>query len=365
MEWLGHPEEDWPSHWWLNHPCPNRRRCPHPLPTPGWWLLMAGRGVPFSSDRDEALALAKARIATYKGSKPVFDQATREFVQGIVLDALIAAPQPVTGGWVHTSLMAVGGLVRWALQNSEPLEREHLLSTRTRTRFVNLGTAHLEDVSRRNYRCRLDLIATALSGAPIVPTATRALPSNDPVDPHNDTEVATLWVWANGLRPEKRRTRVTASIILCLGCGLRSRELVLVRAKDVSRDANGVHVIVHGTAGDRLVTCDAAWEERLEALVEGADPECLLTSPWRETAATARGVQSVTAASQRTTTAPVRFSPRSLRNTWLVARLSQGTPVPTLLEAAGINCVEALGPYLSFVTAPSPEQRAAFLRGEC
>lgn len=72
---------------------------------------MGGRGVPFHPEAPVAMQMAKTRIGTYKGSKPVFDQPTRLLVQGIVLDSLIIAPQPVTPGWVHTSLMAVGGLV--------------------------------------------------------------------------------------------------------------------------------------------------------------------------------------------------------------------------------------------------------------
>ena len=116
--------------------------------------------------------MALQRIRTYQGSKPVFDEETRLLVQGIVIDALVVAPQPVTAGWVHTSLMTVGGLVRWAQTMAEPLEREHLLSQRTRNRFLNLGTTDLTDTSRRNYRCRLDLIATGLSAGPVAPTVT-------------------------------------------------------------------------------------------------------------------------------------------------------------------------------------------------
>lgn len=303
------------------------------------------------------------RIRRYKGSKPVFDEAHTDFVQGVVIDALIAAPQPVTEGWVHTSLMVMGGLVRWALLNSEPVTRENLLSTRTRNRFLNLGMKDLIETSRRNYRCRLDIIATALSGTPVVPSTTKTLISSDPVDPLSDQDVATLWIWAKGLRPEKRRQRVTACMVLSIGCGLRSSELVHVRVQDVHSDQDGVHVVVLGKDGPRLVTCARAWEGRLLDLTEGQDPQLLLTSPWRQTPATARGVQSALAQAQRTTEAPVHFSPRSLRNTWLVLRLSEGTPIPTLLEAAGLEAIEALKPFLQFVDTPNRAHRAESLRG--
>ena len=169
----------WPSHWWVTHECSNRRRCEHRMPLPEWWLLMAKRGVPFHPDSEQSLQMALERIRTYKGSKPVFDDATRLLVQGVVIDALAIAPQPVTRGWVSTSLAAVGTLVRWAQTMAEPLEREHLLSQGTRNRFLNLGTTDLVDTSRRNLRCRLDLIATGLSQGYVAPTVTRPLQSGE------------------------------------------------------------------------------------------------------------------------------------------------------------------------------------------
>ncbi|MDT0213941.1 tyrosine-type recombinase/integrase [Rothia sp. ARF10] len=324
---------------------------------------MAGRGVPYSPNHDEAFQIALKRISRYKGSQPVFDEAHRDFVQAVVIDALIAAPQPVCEGWVHTSLMATGGLVRWAILNAEPITRENLLSTRTRNRFLNLGVNDLTETSRRNYRCRLDIIATALSGTPVVPATTKTLIHAEPVEPLSDQEVATLWIWANGLRPEKRRQRVIGSMVLSIGCGLRSSELVRVRVSDVHADAHGVHVSVIGKDGMRSVTCARAWEDRLLDLIDGQASEWLLTSPWRMTPATARGLQSALAQAQRTTEAPVRFSPRSLRNTWLVLRLAEGTPIPTLLEAAGVEAIEALKPFLQFIVAPSESCRAESLRG--
>lgn len=57
------------------------------------------------------------------------------------------------------------------------------------------------------------------------------------------------------------------------------------------------------------------------------------------------------------------FSARSLRNTWLVARLTEGTPIPTLMDAAGLESIEALKAFLVYVPAMAPADRAAALRG--
>lgn len=354
---------EWPSQWWATHECATRRRCPHPLPLPGWWLLMPKRGVPFHPDSETAFQMAKDRIRTYQGSKPVFDEATRLLVQGIVLDALVVAPQPVTAGWVHTSLMAVGGLARWAQAMAEPLTREHLLSQRTRNRFLNLGMSDLLDTSRRNYRCRLDLIATGLSTGPMAPTVTAPLQHGEAIDPHTPTEVATLWVWAQGLRPATRRDRILGVLVLGLGCGLRARELTIITPESVAFDEHGAHVTVVTERGTRAVTCDRVWEDRLRDLVANTEAGHPLTSPWRSSDATARGLQNALATAQHSHPPIAWFSARSLRNTWLVARLTEGTPIPTLLDAAGVESIEALKAFLVYVPAATPAERAASLRG--
>lgn len=333
------------------------------MPLPEWWLLMPKRGVPFHPDTEQAFAMALRRIRTYQGSKPVFDEETRLLVQGIVIDSLVVAPQPVTPGWVHTSLMAVGGLVRWAQNNAEALEREHLLSQQTRNRFINLGTRDLLDTSRRNYRCRLDLIATGLTDGPVEPTVTGPLRAEEAIDPHTPTEVATLWVWARGLRPATRRDRALAVLALGLGCGLRANEYPRVTPESVTVDQDGVHVTVVGNGGVRVVTCDRTWEDRLLDLVAATEPGHPLCSPWRDTPTNARALQNSLATAQHTHPPLAWFSARSLRNTWLVQQITQGTPVPTLLEAAGLECVEALKNYLVYVPEQTPQARAAALRG--
>lgn len=327
---------------------------------------MAKRGVPFHPDSEQAFQMALKRIRTYKGSQPVLSNEARDLVQSIVIDSLVTAPQPVTGGWVHTSLMTVGGLVRWAVLNGERLDREHLLSQQTRNRFLNLGVADLTDTSRRNYRCRLDLIATGLTSGPVEATVTRPLTHGEATDPHTATEVATLWVWAQGLRPASRRDRIVAVLVLALGCGLRASELVHVTPESITVDEHGVHVTVPATVDSRVVrvvTCDRVWEDRLLEVAANTEPGHPLTSPWRETAATPRGLQNALRSAQDTDEPSAWFSNRSLRNTWLVQRLIEGTPIPTLLEAAGVESIEALKAFLVYVPAPDAVARAASLRG--
>ena len=353
----------WPSRWWVTHDCVKRRRCDHHMPLPGWWLLMAKRGVPFHPDVEQSYQMALTRIRTYKGSKPVFDEATQLLVQGIVIDSLVVAPQPVARGWVSTTLMAVGTLVRWAQTMAEPLEREHLLSQGTRNRFLNLGTTDLLDTSRRNLRCRLDLIATGLSHGYVAPTVTRPLQAGEATDPHTLDEVATLWVWAQGLRPITRRDRVLGVLTLGFGCGPRASELGYITRESVTVDEDGVHVSIVSDRGTRVVTCDRVWENRLAELAANAEPRRPLVSPWRTEPTHPRALQQSLATTQHAHPPIAWFSARSLRNTWLVARLTEGTPVPTLMDAAGLESIEALKAFLVYVPEATPQARAVSLRG--
>jgi integrase len=197
----------------------------------------------------------------------------------------------------------------------------------------------------------------------MAPSVTRPLRKGDAVTPHTPTEVATLWVWAQGLRPASRRDRVRAVLTLGLGCGLRSSELVQVTPESVMVDTHGVHVTALSDRGARVETCDRTWEDPLLDLRADTRPGHPLTSPWRADPATARVLQSAIATAQETHPPTAWFSPRSLRNTWLVQRLAAGTPVPTLMDAPGLECIEALEPFLVYVPAATPQARAQSLRG--
>ena len=142
-------------------------------------------------------------------------------------------------------------------------------------------------------------------------------------------------------------------------------ELTQPTPESVADDEHGVHVTVVTEQGTRVVTCDRVWEDRLREVVANTPPGHRLTTPWRESAATARGSQQAISNAQHADQPIVRFSARSLRNTWLVARLTEGTPVPTLLDAAGVESIEALKAFLPYVPQPTPEERAATLRGGC
>ena len=131
-----------------------------------------------------------------------------------------------------------------------------------------------------------------------------------------------------------------------------------------SGTAAGVHAVVRDRRGGvRIVTCTAAWEDRLATLVEGVEPGRRVNTPWRTEATTGRMLQSSLTTAQHLVPPPVWFSARSLRNTWLVEHLIAGTPVTTLMDAAGIESIEALKAYLPYVPVLTGAERATALRG--
>jgi hypothetical protein len=145
--------------------------------------------------------------------------------------------------------------------------------------------------------------------------------------------------------------------------------MVLLTPEDFTIDRDqtgaitGVHALVRDRrGGTRVVTCTQPWEQRLATLVEATEPWHRINTPWRKTATTPRMLQSALALAQHTVAPPVWFSARSLRNTWLVAHLTAGTPVPTLLDAAGIESIEALKAYLPYVSVLGGLDRATTLR---
>lgn len=355
----------WPSTLWLEHirSCDRPRKCTHPPPWPHWWLLMAKRGVPFHPDSEVAFQLALQRVAGYRGQG--LEPRIGDFVRAIVVDSLVGAPQPVTPGWVHISLMSVRALVLWAQRTGEPITREHLLSAHTRSRFLTIGALDVSASSRANYRSRLDIIATIISGVPIASTCAIPYRRSDPVEPLTANEISTLWTWGNGIRPATRRDRIVATLVLGLGCGLRAAEMVTVTADHITVDDHGVHVSATSCRGEtRLVTCDRIWEDRLLDVVAATPAGHPLTSPWRAKPSGAVTLQNAMASAQHAFPPPVWFSPRSLRNTWVVARLTAGVPMPTLLQAAGVESLDAMRVFLPFVPEPTPALRAALLRGD-
>lgn len=357
---------DWPSDRWRAHlaSCGPVRACRHRVPEPEWWVLMAGRGFPFHPDAATAREMANETINRFKGH-PTLPEELLRFTQEVARDSLIVAPQPVGPTWVKSTLAIVAMLVRSVASDGGPITREHVFTETARNRLLYVHMADYKQNSVRTYRGRLDLITMALQGVTVrtvgsLPPLQNSLPS----DPCTVEEEATLYPWAAGLRPDERRKRMVATVVVGLAVGARTPELIRLRSDDITVNATGVHVCLTNTDGvSRVVTCRREWEDRLIELVKITPPGHYLVAPWRDTQISDNTYSLTVWNAQQASTPPRYFSARSLRSTWLVRQMEAGVPVRSLLEAADLRSGESLFRMLAFTRTQDPVAASAALRG--
>lgn len=305
----------------------------------------------------------QARLDSYRGGKSM-SRAVVDFTREAVRDALPAAPQPVTRSWIAYSVSCVGTLAARCEEQGLPLDRTVVLDRARIDRFLTHDCRHMTTQGASSYRSRLDVIAGALlfgQNESAWPRA--ALSAYDVTTPWDDAQLARIALWTTGLRPAARRHRLRACLALTVGAGMRRRDLVLLRADAVLHDALGVHVAVpaQGSNPGRTVTVAAAWEQEVLAVAERAGDGLLVISD-----SDALSVDALTNTlwnANRLAPAGDEFSPTRARNTWLVRHLATGTPLPLLMEQAGLTTTAVIADLLRFVPATDPAAAAAFMRG--
>lgn len=325
---------------------------------------MRNRGVPYHPDADKALAEVVRRINGYKGH-PMLQPEPLAWVQKTALDALALAPTPVGESWHAATMSALRGLAEWAYNTGQPLTNEHLLAEETRYRFndyLNSDTKRAAGDKNGKWG-RLELIADFLLGATPrelpKPTDTDAAPR----EPLTSAEQADLWLWAKTLNVDTQAKRLTAMLTLGLGCGLTGGELPKVRREDVRLDDDGsVHVTVVSNKSTRTVTCLAAWETRLAAIVAAVPANHYVLTPWREAHSAYTHNESIQRALAKNP--PAAFNSYRLRNTWLCWHLTHGTPLKELMAAADMREANHLHNLLPLLPEPDPQRTARVLRGQ-
>ena len=368
---------EWPSLAWNAHlsACERPCRCPHTaeVALPAWWVAKMKRGVPLDADVDVAIAMAMRRVNVYRGGKHVSREGAA-FTRDAVRDALPSAPQPVSEEWVSAALAITGAFATWVYNEGEPLIREHVFAESTRRRWLTGrdGPKHLSVYSRRNYRLRLDIMATILLGSPRETiTGRKPIGRPDALLPLTRQQETDLWVWSQGLRPMTVRNRIQAVIVAGLGVGSRRRDLMRLRSVDVSRDDSGVHVSFPATTATgtsqfpaRTTTCLIEWEDRLWDLAQSMPSRCYLAAPWRTTQPDNRSIDATMRAVNNNEAArpPVDFSSESLRNTWLVRHLEAGAPLHVLMPQAALKTTVTLDKLRPYLPDPDPDLAAAWMR---
>jgi len=313
------------------------------------------KGTPLSPEQ------AQDRIDSYRGSKST-SRAVVEFTKQVVRDALHVAPQPPTTAWISYSTTVVGLIAKVSESQGMALDRGVVLDRARIDRFLSHECKHLSDHGRSAYRSRLDVVAGALLHGQNETAWPRALyGKNDTTTPWTKAEAAEVVLWVNGLRPRTRQNRMTVLLALTLGAGLRRRDLVTVTGDHVTSDAHGVHVTVPASPSEpeRTVTVAAAFEPEVLAATARAGSN-LLIAPDKTSLLVDTLTHTIDTANA--SALGVIYSIRRARNTWLCRHLLAGTPLPVLMQHAGLTTTAHLQDLLPFLPPVDPTVGQAWMR---
>ncbi len=299
-----------------------------------------------------------AIIANYTPDLPADEWAIiGDFVRAAVTDCDCRTPYSATD-----LLIASARHVHWCVFSAGlPLERESVFHREVIAEYAARGCPQLARASAGNIRSRLLRMSELL-----LPPATRtaklaAMPPSAPTVPYSITDQVALRSWATGQITQYQVVNCHVLLALGLGAGLSSAEVGGVQAGHLHVDADGVLVEVVGKRS-RLVPVLAEWES---VLIDAADaamrPDLYVFRPQRDKVHR----NFVSHFVDKTNIGRVRPSLQRMRATWIVTHLTAGSPVKALVEAVGVDSLEALTRYLRYVPdADVQAYRSAFRNAE-
>jgi integrase len=193
-----------------------------------------------------------------------------------------------------------------------------------------------------------------LSGDP-APRLATPFPGARAKAPYSAVERAELWSMAHGQRSPWRVHSMLALVCLCLGAGLRAREVVAACGDDVARSRAGITLEVGGEL-PRVVPVGREWagELRRLAAVVGGGP---LFHPEEADRSYPNFVNDFCRQLVGDPAAP-RLSVARARSSFVCDHLRDGTPLSELLAMTGIAEVESLL-YYSRQVPGAPQSKAA------
>lgn len=243
-------------------------------------------------------------------------------------------------------LVASARHVHWCWQTAGlPLDRDVVFRREVIAEYVAHGCQQMSPASAGNRRSQLLRMSELLLGPQHRTSRLASLPPPDPTSPYTASEVIALRSWADGQKTTYRRVNCHVLLALGMGAGLSASEVTAVQAQHVHADEDGVLIEVTG-ARPRVVPVLAEWEQVLVQVASSAmRPDLFLFRPTREK--THRNL--IGNFVDKTSPGRVRANAQRMRSTWIVTHLSAGTPVTALVEAAGVDSLEALTRFLRFV----------------
>jgi integrase len=271
------------------------------------------------------------------------------------IGAAVDATEPKVSYTSQDLHHAFSRLVGWWTRRGVPLERGVLLSEESINRFIADGLPDLSDASRGNVRAQLRRMRDVLH--PQVLPAPEVLPPSAPSVPYSDAETDAFSQWADSQSTPDYSDDSDVILALGFGAGLTSAEMGSVRASDIASDDSGVLIAVTGPR-PRVVPVRRRWEAVLVERAVQLKPADYVIRPLRKT----NSKNLISNIVDRGVDPELGPSSQRMRATWLVHHMTAETSLPTLMEAAGIQSLEALTRYVRFVPKVSDEQARMQLR---
>ena len=224
-------------------------------------------------------------------------------------------------------------------------------------RFTSVVPQYRTKGSRNTMRSRLLRISEALLTPEAIVTALRPLGASDPSAPYSDRELAALRSWASVQPTAARRSSASALLALGIGAGLSGKEIIECRIADVVADDDGVVVTARGDRA-RRIPVSRDWEDALARIVQG-DPA---DRPLFREGQSGDNPNLITDFVSRSR-GRVALQARRMRATWIVHHLDAGTSTLALLDAAGVQTLEAFDRFIRFTDAGEWDDIRARMRG--
>jgi hypothetical protein len=257
-----------------------------------------------------------------------------------------------TGGRNHRdverALHALTGFADWVLLTDIADLDASVLSADVIDAYTAHRYAEVEPHIAERERKLLRTLAGLQNGPEDRPSTTTAPPSQ-PYD--RDEQDAIRW-WTQWQATDRRRSTCLAIAALGLGCGLTAQEMVHTRARHIVTLSDGMMGV--RTEG-REVPVTAEWNGELAAL-KALPANSHVIAP-NAGARNPQMLQDVLRSSGQP-----RPVPQRMRATWLLNHVDGGTPLNTLIDAAGLTSPDVLRRLLPFAIRLEGQERVSALR---
>ncbi|NMN99103.1 site-specific integrase [Antrihabitans stalactiti] len=268
------------------------------------------------------------------------------FVRSVISEAYPAAERAKVSG---NRIGVVAGLVSWALDQGLPLDVEQIFAPATVNRYA-VTVPGFAETSRSSRRTLLTTVSRRVTRrAPWEPR-------RDPLDsrstpfPYTDAQARWLVECVDMQRTSLRYRGLGTAVVLGLGAGLRTAEMVGVLGTDVTVRNPHLLVTVTGEQRPRTVPVADRYGPLLAELARNAKSEPLFRAP------PIPRIEFVPNLLHRCEIPePLRpVTVARMRATWAVALLTT-VPMPTFLRLAGYNDIDQIRGLLPYIPAAGPQ----------